>query len=371
MAHKIDYAALYSLRKDGRYQKRLPNGKYIYDRDPYRLWLKEQEALNPKEITFGAVAELWCAEHRERIENRTWTNYRLHYDSIVEKHGERPVREITANDVIKDLAEAKAKGYSATVISTRRSLFRMILDYAVTHDYIPYNPSISVRMPKGIPRGRRKAPDDDIIEVVLRNVDAPFGLFAVFLLCTGMRRGEALALTWGDVDLQAGEISITKSLVTAGGTGKIKEPKTEAGFRTVPIISILSEELRRRKGHKTDPLFPKPDSTRGGAGGGFMSERAYEGAWQRYCEAAGLVDKGGKPTLTAHQLRHATATLCFEAGVDELTAQRILGHADVLITRRIYTDLRANQKQSSVRRFDELMSEMMSKSLRPAEIAEI
>ena len=56
----------------------------------------------------------------------------------------------------------------------------------------------------------------------------------------------------------------------------------------------------------------------------------------------------GKPTLTAHNLRHGTATLMFELGVDELTAQRILGHSRIEITREIYTELRANQKMKSV-----------------------
>lgn len=82
-----------------------------------------------------------------------------------------------------------------------------------------------------------------------------------------------------------------------------------------------------------------------------MPLRAYEGAWNRYCQTVGLWEDG-KPTLTAHNLRHGTATLMFELGVDELTAQHILGHSRVEITREIYTDLRAKQAQKSVDKFN-------------------
>ena len=55
-----------------------------------------------------------------------------------------------------------------------------------------------------------------------------------------------------------------------------------------------------------------------------------------------------KPTLTAHVLRHGYATLLFEADVDEYTAQRLLGHADITTTRSIYTHLRQRKQQASL-----------------------
>lgn len=45
---RLNYADLYTLRKDGRYQKRLPNGKYIYDKDPERLYKKNKRIMNRK-----------------------------------------------------------------------------------------------------------------------------------------------------------------------------------------------------------------------------------------------------------------------------------------------------------------------------------
>lgn len=71
---------------------------------------------------------------------------------------------------------------------------------------------------------------------------------------------------------------------------------------------------------------------------------------------------GDKPALTAHNLRHGTATLMFENGVDELTTQHILGHSRIEITREIYTDLRSQQKMKSLSKLNRGMSKMMSVS---------
>ena len=74
MAKRINYAALYTLRKDGRYMGTYSDetGRhYVYDRDPETLYRKIQDLTVPKEETtptFGQVADEWEREHREEIE---------------------------------------------------------------------------------------------------------------------------------------------------------------------------------------------------------------------------------------------------------------------------------------------------------------
>lgn len=360
---KSKLASIYTLRSDGRYQGsyRDADGKRhtVCDRDPDRLHRrileKQAEAAKPKpEITFRKVAESWENLHREEVEDRTWNNYRPHLAQLLDEYGSLPFSNVEPADIVADLARLKAKGLSATVVNSRRSIWRMIFDHAVIMGVTRYNPVSSVKLPKGLKRGKRQGPTEEQMKIILGGLEAPFGLFAFLLLCTGLRKSEALALNWTDVDLKADLIHVTKSLdYTNGSRPTYKAPKTAAGTRDVPIISILHDALQdARKAASSTLLFPAPPSSRGGKGGGLMSDRAYDGAWQRYCEAVGLLDPQGKPVITAHNLRHGTATLFFELGVDELTAQRILGHSRVETTREIYTDLRQQQQQKSVQSFD-------------------
>ncbi|MPN13682.1 Tyrosine recombinase XerC [bioreactor metagenome] len=239
----------------------------------------------------------------------------------------------------------------------------MIFDYAVAHRAIYYNPAIGVKLPKGLVRGKRDAPDDMIMDTVLSNIGQPFGFFPFLLLCTGLRKSEALALQWSDIDLSAKVIRVTKSIdYFVGSKPKYKTPKTEMGRREVPIIDILFTELKKRYDTRcSDYLFPAADSNRAGKGGGLMTERGYEGEWRRYCLALGLIDSDGNMVITAHHMRHGTATLLFEYGVDVLTAQRILGHSKPETTQAIYTALREKQAKKSISKMNVGMSRRMSK----------
>lgn len=373
MGKRSKYSTLYTLRADGRYMGyyRDASGKRhaVYDRDPEelhrKLTAKEAEARQPvAPVTFREVAESWERQHREEITDRTWKNYRPHYEDIIDRFGGLPFDQVEAADVAADLARAKARGFGATVVNARRSIWRMIWDHAVIRGVAKYNPVSSVRLPKGLHRGKRSAPTEEQMQTILGGLDAPFGLFPFLLLCTGLRKSEALALTWADVDLTADLIHVTKSLdYTNGSQPRYKTPKTAAGTRDVPIIGILHDALvEARTAARCEVVFPAPASNRGGPGGGLMPDRSYDGAWERYCTAVGLANPDGSPAITAHQLRHGTATILFEAGVDELTAQRILGHSRVEITREIYTDLRAAQQLKSVSRFDEEMRQKAQKT---------
>ena len=139
---------------------------------------------------------------------------------------------------------------------------------------------------------------------------------------------------------------------------KIKDPKTEAGIRQLPLLEPLEAVLHRPRAAKnTDYVFPGENPAKP------MPVSTYRRRWLHYCKDMGFVTTTTeqriskakrkytvthyKPTLTAHVLRHGYATLLFEAGVDVYTAQHLLGHSDVETTIGIYTHLRDEKKKNS------------------------
>lgn len=355
----MNYAKLFTLRKDGRYQATYhdPSGKlcYLYDKDPERLHDRLEDAKKPRPVTFKDAAGAWEKEYREQCNPRTWNNYRPHYESIVDKHGDVPVAQVQGIDIIQDLQRAKAQGYSRTIVNTRRVIYNSILNYSVAQGWIPFNVATGIKLPKGLPSSKRSAPSDEIINTIIQNYKQPFGMFAFLCLCTGLRKGEALALLKSDIS--NGEISVTKSLTFADGTrAKVKEPKSEAGKRTVPILSILKQPLDEYMAQLNGEILFPNRSYNGSPGNTYMTQSNYDTAWANYCKAVGI------DGLTAHQLRHGTATLLFEAGVDVYTAKKVLGHSKVTTTMEIYTELREQKEKQSITKLNDYLSNKMSKS---------
>ena len=148
MARKIDYASMFTLRKDGRYQGSYTDetGRhFIYDRDPERLYKKLQAAQIPeeeKQISFREIAENWERQHREEITSRTWINYEPHYKDILEKHGDKPIDEVTAQQIVNHLTAAKAKGYSATVLFVLPQFPALLIHIISFHSLLKQNTSV-------------------------------------------------------------------------------------------------------------------------------------------------------------------------------------------------------------------------------------
>lgn len=358
MPAKVNYAKLYTLRKDGRYQGYYYDARGIrhavIDRDPERLHEKLDVLTSPPPRLFSDACSDWETVHRPQVTERTWANYAPHLSQLTELYGNLQIQRVAAQLISSDLERMKARGYSRTVVNTRRVIWSGVLRNEVLLGNLQFNPASSIHLPKNLPSSIRTAPTDDEIRIILSSVDAPFGFFPFFLLCTGMRKSEALALSWNDVDLDNRVIHVVKSLEYIGTFPRVKLPKTKAGIRSVPIIDILfSELLRRRSSRLNDLLFPAPKSNRN-SGGGFMTERAYDVAWSAYCSAVSITG------LTAHNLRHGTATLLIESGVDPETAQHILGHSRISTTLDLYVELRARHLAENVHKFSEKMSNLMS-----------
>ena len=384
-AKKIDYASMFSYdeKKGLYYAVRTIKGKKrrFYAKDPEVLYNRIEEAENdvPKPLTFKDVAEEWKAAKWETIQPNTQICYSASYKRAIDEFSDRPIESILPAEINRVILKMKDAGYSAKTVRTQKGVLKMIFDYAITRDSAPiiYNPVTSVIIPRGLPKKKRSAPDDAVMQTVIDNVDtATFGLFPYLLLYTGCRRGEALALTWGDIDFEKKEISISKEYSYPYGMPVLKETKTEAGMRTVPLLPGLEEHLKRPKDAKDEQLiFHAPD-------GRALQENAYRRRWKHYCKDVGLYtdepeerkSKQGKryiyhkitPTLTAHQLRHGYATILYESKVDEKTAQALLGHADIHTTMQIYTDLRQRHRKNQVKKVESYMKKYEKNRLKGA-----
>lgn len=372
MARKVNYEALLTKRKDGRWQK-IVNGKCLTDSDPERLLARIKEAENPPPPTpptFKEVAEAWQKSHWERITHKTISCYNSSYLRAIDWDGDRLITEITSGDINRRLMQLQSKGLSAKTVKTQRTVYKLIFNYAIIDDkygdYIKVNPAVEAKVPRGLPFTPREAPDDEVVEIIRHSADKYFGVFPFLLLYTGFRRGEALALTWGDIDYKSKQIRCNKAVTLVGGMPRIKPPKTDAGIRDVPLLPDLEKVLKRPDNVKdSDPVFAS-------ASGKYLAEVTYNMRWLHYCKETGLVhakseerkSKQGKkytyteykPSITAHQLRHGYATILFEAGVDVYTAQKLLGHSNVETTMAIYTHLRNKQQIKSTIKLQEHIS---------------
>lgn len=371
MAKKIDYASLFTLRADGRYQGSYtaPDGKrrYVYDRDPETLYYKLQEAQKPKALTFGEVADMWERDHLETLSEGTRNTYRAPLKSIVHEHGEVDLEDLGAQDINRVMLREKAEDYSYKHAACVLSLYKQIFNYAIVHGYAQVNPALSVQVPRGMRRGKRQAPEDDVIRVIQKNVDKPFGLFPFFLLYTGFRAGEAMGVKWEDIDYKAKVIHCRRSVERHAGKPHEKTTKTKAGERDVPLLDELAKVLKKPKtAKKSDYIF--------NVDGRIMTNSELRSRWVAWAKEAGcseiyetvIKDKDGnsrkktysKATITAHQLRHGYATILYEAGVDELTAMELMGHADISTTHNIYTHLRQNQKNKAADKLNAKFAEI-------------
>ena len=345
-------------RKDGRWQDqvKLPgmkNPKYFYGKTQKEVkrkiavWTQEQVAGKPFEL----AADAWDVWHADHVTYNAGEAYRAALSRTKEHFQGRDVGEIKADEIDAYIQYLAGRGYSRRTVQLHRDMLNMIFNYAIIQRWAESNPCAPVKIPAGLPKGKRDIPLEEQLERVKMGLSLEFGLFPFMLLYTGMRRGELLALRWEDIDRKAKTIRVEKSVYFVGNEPHIKIPKTDAGRREVVLLHALEEVLPRTgKGY----IF---------GGDRPLTKSSLRKRWLMWARQAGLArrieqEKEGKDgqkhtsvqwkaDITPHQLRHAFATILFDAGVDVKDAQEILGHASIQVTRDIYTHIRKKRKEST------------------------
>ena len=166
-------------------------------------------------------------------------------------------------------------------------------------------------------------------------------LYALFHLTAlrGLRRGEAAGLRWGDLDLDAGTLTVTGQLQQLGGRLVAGPPKSDAGRRVIALDKTTITALREHK------LRQQAERAAAGTrwtqtGYVFTSKTGKPFGPDRMTRLfAKLVAASGLPPVTLHGLRHGAATLALAAGTDLKVVQDQLGHSTIVLTADTYTSV--------------------------------
>lgn len=330
----------YFQRKDGLFEtSRTINGKRVYFRgrtcrevDQKILQWQDQAARGRK---FPMIADEWEREHEAEIRDGSRRTYSF---AVKRLKAAFPgyASELEPLDIVRYIKEFEGKGYAASTVHTELAVCKMILSHAVIKGDLRVNPATEVRKSRGLPKKKRRALTTDEERAIKQSAVAkpPFWLFAYLLLYTGLRRGEALALTYADIDRKDNVIHITKKLNYAGGTRPRLEHflKSENGTRIIPLLPQLAEVLPR---NRVGLIFPDDED------GGYMRAGYLTRNWKAYRSTVGLPDD-----ITPHCLRHSYATICYEAGLTPRETANFMGDT-VEVIERIYIHLRDQKEEDA------------------------
>jgi len=305
------------------------------------------------------------------------------YRNCINKHinpalGKRRVKEITSTDcqeLIKSITSSKSLAHKVRI--TLNQIFKA----AVADKIIDFNPVGNTKI-VAPDKPKREFLSDDQRELLLEVLQGHRIYPLIYtMLYTGMRQGEALALTWTDVDIENKIICVTKAMEYENSKPRVKPPKTENGIRDIPMSEDLVNFLQERK-KKIKSIYVFP-----GHAGGLMGLTELNRIWrsakkriknwfigrektiekqlkkatepeiikeleERLKEAQSFTDDHYF-NLTARLLRHTFCTALYDAGIDELTAAKIMGH-DVGTMRKIYTHISEHREKATVEKIEAL-----------------
>ncbi|MEE0897212.1 MAG: site-specific integrase [Acutalibacteraceae bacterium] len=308
------------------------------------------------EMAFGDWLDFWYQQYaKQTLRPTTQSGYEnMIYNHIITDIGKIPLNKLTQNDLQqfytrlknggrKVRTELYGKGLSDRMVRGCHAMCRKALEKAVADGIIRINPAIGCKLPP------KKAKE---MQVLTREEMQRFmaqakadGYFELFLLelCTGMRRGEIVALQWDDLNMQTGELHICRQATTVHGNIHICAPKTKSSIRTVilppDIVKILAEYKKRINSRWMFPSPVKEDAPYHPSAIRKVLDRTLERAECKH--------------VRFHDLRHTFATTALANGMDVKTLSAIIGHISSETTLNIYTHITDNMQRSAANKIEQ------------------
>lgn len=294
-----------------------------------RLLRAYRAGSSPASTTVDDYLHGWLEGHRHTIRASTAESYKGH----VERHispllGGILVARLQAADVRRLISDRLSAGLSPATVGRIVTTLRIALNEAVHDQAIPYNAAAGVKLPRVVREPVRAATADDYARIREAVRGDELEALYVLLMGTGMRAGEACALDWRDLDLDAGTVFI-------------RQGKTPRAIRTVNLSGSVIMALRahRAKAKRVGPMEPV-----------FVGPRTGERlrTWTVSHAFPLLLKRAGLRRMRVHDLRHGFATRAITKGASLRTVADILGHSRPSITTDVYAHVVPEDQRKAV-----------------------
>ncbi|MFP7300107.1 tyrosine-type recombinase/integrase [Neobacillus niacini] len=317
--------------------------------------------INNNNFTYQDIFEEWFTNHSQTIKTSTIATIESKFKShILPRFGKLKIKDITKAYCQRMINEIATNIASVNDIKIQAN---QVFKYALKMDLITKNPMEHVSIPKQPNELLSEHSEVDkrnywtkeeikhFLELTKNELSYRDYVLFHLLIYTGARKGELLALTWEDIDFEAGSLRLWKTLFYNKGKFIIQTPKTKESKRLISLdpktLSLLKKwRIRQREANMAikntidngNIAFTREDGT--------PIRLAYPNEKLNI-----VIKKHNLHPITIHGLRHTHASLLFEAGASIKEVQERLGHTDVKMTMNIYTHVTNTLKEQTATKF--------------------
>lgn len=384
-----------SQRQNGlyvyQYKDILGKRKSIYNRDLSVLRKEERKIIRDiedginsygEEITLNQLFDRYMMLKKD-LANATRMNYIGLWEYRIRKQplGNKKIALIKKSDILNFFSELAEEGLSYETLRTYEGILAPCFELALDDDLIRKNPC------RDCLRGYFK--NDTKEKIILSREEQKEFLHFVrdhpiyakhfpmldIMLRTAIRCGEAIGLTWNDVDMKNNVIHITHQLVYKKKNGRYQlyadTPKTRSGVRDIPMTKAIKKSFAQQKEYQLAAGIKTNERIDGYSNFCFSTKnkrpimpsglnnvlyniiRAYnieerEKAKQQKRSPILL------PQISAHILRHTGCTRMAEAGIDPKVLQYIMGHNNITTTMDIYNHATAERNREEMKKMEQI-----------------
>jgi integrase len=300
----------------------------------------------------------WLSDMRVHLRPRSYTRYdvavRLH---LLPALGNVKLAKLSQQQIARLYAQKLKEGLAPATVARIHAVLHKALADAERLELVQRNVSSLVRAPRPERKDMATFTPEQARTFLAAIQGDNLEAFYVLCLTTGMRRGEALALHWKDVDLDQGTLSIRYTLQDLkGGVFAFSPPKTDKSRRVIKLTQLavvaLQRQRERQQGQRLaargawqehDLVFTTA------IGGPLRGNHILQRHFAPLCERLGL------PRIRLHDLRHTVATLLFKNRFPAKVVQELLGHSTISMTLDTYSHVLPEMQAEAAESLDDLL----------------